>query len=398
MMAKRYTGLIPHRAHSWKACAIGGLLSAALLFGGTGWTLADDDKPKPEEKSDQKQKPEEKSDQNPSSKRNRERDRADRPSREGRNPNALLGVDDLKKQIEAAAKKGDIDTVRKLLDRMERQLTQRGPRDMGRFPPFGPFGGPQADRMRQMMERSMRSFEEALDQLKDNPEARAQIEKAMEELRRRGAGGRFGAGELPGFGFGGQRPGSPRFGVGVAPVSEELAEQLNVPEGKGVVVKEVFPSTPAAKAGLKENDVILAFNGQSVNGDVRTFAQEVAKAKSGQPLTITILRKGKKQTLKGIELPDRRAADRGSSGERVTFEEMAVRLTNGQFEINAKKGGTRYKLIGQAEETGAPELSKITITEGGESNDYKSLSAVPAEYRAAVKQLLASIGAGGRSR
>jgi hypothetical protein len=388
MMTKRYTGLNPRRAHRWNACAIGGILSAALLLGGAGWAYADDDKAKPEEKSDQKQKPDGKQD----------RDRADRPGREGRNPNALLGVDDLKKQIVAAAKKGDADTVKRLLDRMELQLTQRGPRDLGRFPPFGPFGGPQADRVREMMERSMKSFEQALDQLKDNPEARAQIEKAMEELRRRGAGGRFGAGEFPGLGFGGPRPGSPRFGVGVAPVSEELAEQLNVPEGKGVVVKEVFPNTPAAKAGLKENDVILAFNGQSVNGDVRTFAQEVAKAKSGQPLTITILRKGKKQTLKGIELPERRADLAGTSGERVTFEEMAVNLTNGRFEINAKKGGVRYKLAGQAEESGAPELSKITITDNGDSHDYKSLSAVPAEYRAAVKQLLASVGGGNRLR
>jgi hypothetical protein len=388
MMTKRYTGLNPRRARRWNACAIGGILSAALLLCGAGWTYADDDKAKPEEKSGQKQKPDAKQD----------RDRADRPNREGRNPNALLGVDDLKKQIVAAAKKGDADTVKRLLDRMERQLTRRGPRDLGRFPPFGPFGAPQADRMREMMERSMKSFEDALDQLKDNPEARAQIEKAMEELRRRGGGGRFGAGEFPGFGFGGQRPGSPRFGVGVAPVSEELAEQLNVPEGKGVVVKEVFPNTPAAKAGLKENDVILAFNGQSVNGDVRTFAQEVAKAKSGQPLTITILRKGKKQTLKGIELPERRAERAGGSGERVTFEEMAVNLTNGRFEINAKKGGTRYKLIGQAEENGAPELSKITITDNGDSHDYKSLSAVPAEYRAAVKQLLAGVGGGNRLR
>ncbi len=49
------------------------------------------------------------------------------------------------------------------------------------------------------------------------------------------------------------------LGVGIQPVTQDLAKQLSVKPRGGVVVTEVFPNTPAAEAGMKSGDVIVKF-------------------------------------------------------------------------------------------------------------------------------------------
>ncbi|MGN6616888.1 MAG: PDZ domain-containing protein [Ilyomonas sp.] len=64
---------------------------------------------------------------------------------------------------------------------------------------------------------------------------------------------------------------------------------------KGVKVLDVDDDTPAAKAGLKEEDIITAVNGKTVNSvdEVRSAIKDV---KDGETLSITYLRDGKSQT------------------------------------------------------------------------------------------------------
>ena len=62
------------------------------------------------------------------------------------------------------------------------------------------------------------------------------------------------------------------LGVGIQPVTAELAEKFNVKPREGVVVTEVFPNTPAAKAGLKSGDVIIGFAGRKGDQPQRTPA------------------------------------------------------------------------------------------------------------------------------
>ncbi len=53
------------------------------------------------------------------------------------------------------------------------------------------------------------------------------------------------------------------LGVIIQPVTQPLAEQFKVKVHQGVLVTEVRPDTPAAKAGLKPGDIILKFAGQA---------------------------------------------------------------------------------------------------------------------------------------
>jgi S1-C subfamily serine protease len=64
----------------------------------------------------------------------------------------------------------------------------------------------------------------------------------------------------------------------------------------GVVVTKVDPGTPAAKAGVQEGDVILAFDSQKLDQD--TLTALLLKHKAGDTVTLTILRDNKQIELK----------------------------------------------------------------------------------------------------
>lgn len=69
----------------------------------------------------------------------------------------------------------------------------------------------------------------------------------------------------------------------------------DVEEGKGVKVKEVEDDMPAAKAGLKEGDIITQINGKDISG-VDNIRETTAELKEGETVKITFIRDGKTQT------------------------------------------------------------------------------------------------------
>src|SRR5436309_16060608 len=56
------------------------------------------------------------------------------------------------------------------------------------------------------------------------------------------------------------------LGIGVAEVDPDRAKSPYLKEVRGVEVKSVDHDSPAAKAGLKEGDVVLEYNGQRIEG------------------------------------------------------------------------------------------------------------------------------------
>jgi serine protease Do len=86
------------------------------------------------------------------------------------------------------------------------------------------------------------------------------------------------------------------LGVIIQPVTQPLAEQFKVKVHSGVLVTEVRPDTPAAKAGLKPGDIILHFAGKAVSSP-RELQGLVERVKIGSTLPLAILRDGKQMTL-----------------------------------------------------------------------------------------------------
>jgi S1-C subfamily serine protease len=68
-------------------------------------------------------------------------------------------------------------------------------------------------------------------------------------------------------------------------------------DGKGFAVDGVNEDSPANKAGIKPEDVILKLDGKEV-GELDDFVQHVRKSKPGDKLTLTIKRDGKEQEIK----------------------------------------------------------------------------------------------------
>jgi S1-C subfamily serine protease len=61
-------------------------------------------------------------------------------------------------------------------------------------------------------------------------------------------------------------------------VTDDIADSFGLDRARGVLVANVVADGPAAKAGLKRNDIILSFSGQDVL-DLRRFPRLVANAR-----------------------------------------------------------------------------------------------------------------------
>lgn len=85
---------------------------------------------------------------------------------------------------------------------------------------------------------------------------------------------------------------------------DELRAQLDLEDGVGLLVTQVYEGSPAQKAGLKKNDILTKIDGKPVKG-LETLDGFVQTAKIGQEATLTVLRKGKDQTVK-VTLAERK--------------------------------------------------------------------------------------------
>jgi serine protease Do len=97
--------------------------------------------------------------------------------------------------------------------------------------------------------------------------------------------------------------GSGWLGVEIGEVTAEKAKDLRLAEARGVEVIDVEPDGPAAKAGLKEHDVITRYDGQMVEGTVQ-FRRLVRETPSGRNISLAISRNGSAQDIT-VELGDR---------------------------------------------------------------------------------------------
>jgi len=86
------------------------------------------------------------------------------------------------------------------------------------------------------------------------------------------------------------------LGVGVVELTDDRVKALNLKDKQGVEVKRVDESSPAARAGLKENDVILEVNGKDVDG-IEQFQRSIGETSPGTNVSLTIWRNGAKQTV-----------------------------------------------------------------------------------------------------
>lgn len=86
------------------------------------------------------------------------------------------------------------------------------------------------------------------------------------------------------------------MGVMIQDVTPTLAKEFKLNKSTGALVGDVVPDGPAAKAGLKDGDVVMEFNGKPVP-DSRHLKLTVAETNPGSTIPVKIWRDGTTQTL-----------------------------------------------------------------------------------------------------
>jgi serine protease Do len=86
------------------------------------------------------------------------------------------------------------------------------------------------------------------------------------------------------------------LGVMSRDLNKEVAADAGVEETKGILVADVLPDGPADKAGLRKNDVIVAFNGKEI--DSQSLRLAVSSMTPGTTVDLKVLRNGSERNYK----------------------------------------------------------------------------------------------------
>ncbi len=96
----------------------------------------------------------------------------------------------------------------------------------------------------------------------------------------------------------------PYIGVRYMEITKDLAKENDLPVEYGVLIVRgesrldlaVIPGSPADKAGIEENDIILQINGEKLDGS-KSFGEYIRSFKVGETITLTVLHDGEERQV-----------------------------------------------------------------------------------------------------
>jgi PDZ domain len=241
-----------------------------------------------------------------------------------------------------------------------------------------------------------------------------------------------------------------RLGVAVSQPGPTLADQLDLPKGQGLAIEEVRSDSAAARVGLKAHDILLELDGKPVSSDLADFQRKLAATPANKAVDIVILRRGRRETLKGLQLPQAKEMRPGVGFGATGFDNLrdlplglgtglglgiggglgglpggaqlpaipeapaagvfqgdgAIKLfvpgsggkggmtttfrTDDRFTSRHEEGSLVITVTGKVED-GQAKVMEINVQDGRESHKYESLDKVPEAYRDKAKHLVASV-------
>lgn len=93
------------------------------------------------------------------------------------------------------------------------------------------------------------------------------------------------------------------LGVMLQDIDSEMAEALELDSKNGILVSNVIADGPAEKAGLEDGDVIIKFQGESLD-DYKDLTTALKRTAPGQEVSLVVLRDGKRKSL-NVELGEK---------------------------------------------------------------------------------------------
>ncbi len=145
------------------------------------------------------------------------------------------------------------------------------------------------------------------------------------------------------------------LGVTIRDLTGDLKEEKNIKTAKGAYVNSVIKKSPADSVGLKEEDVIVSFNGKPIE-DADALIHSMEKAKPGMKAEIGIIRDGEKKFYHVV------LSSKRQNNERRTF---AFRVPSpaspciSEFNVLGMKLSTLNKQL--AEYFGAPDKKGVLV-------------------------------------
>ena len=176
------------------------------------------------------------------------------------------------------------------------------------------------------------------------------------------------------------------LGVGIQPLTADLAKKFGVSEGEGVLVNEVFEKDPAAVAGIRPGDVIVRIDGALVDSPSK-LSRLIGALTPGASAKIDVIRDLKHVTL-SILLTERREAAAASTPPParaevklgVDVQELTPSLAE-RFKLRETKGVVIMRI----------EPNSLAQAEGLREGDLikevnRSETSTVADYSAAISK------------
>lgn len=116
------------------------------------------------------------------------------------------------------------------------------------------------------------------------------------------------------------------LGIGIQDLSQDLAKSFGIKNAKGALVSDVKEESPADQAGLKQGDVITAFQGSPVE-DAVALQRLVTRAAVGMKVSVKVIRDGHEKDLTvtiGEQLDTTKVAKAESGEADYAFAGVAV--------------------------------------------------------------------------
>lgn len=241
--------------------------------------------------------------------------------------------------------------------------------------------------------------------------------------------------------------GQGRLGAMLQKPPQIVTEHLNLPTDKGLMVTAVFPDTPAEKAGFKKHDIVLEFAGKEVTHDITMMQKLFRDLKADKAYDAVVMRKGQKETIKGIKVPEADDDEVGNlaplpalpgnvlpgfpqgfpniqivPGGNIQIpnlpfpipggipggiqgggviklqvnangngnESMKVQVVNDDFSVEYASGALKASLKG-TRKAGKTKVSEIRIQDDGADIRAAGIDQVPDRYRATLNRMLDAI-------
>ncbi|HET6459537.1 MAG TPA: DegQ family serine endoprotease [Syntrophales bacterium] len=169
------------------------------------------------------------------------------------------------------------------------------------------------------------------------------------------------------------------LGVSIQMVTPDLAPSFGLKEAQGAIVADVIKGSPAEKAGIKQGDVILTFDGKTVKSS-NDLPWIVAETPVGKTVDVKLMRQGKEMDVKVtiVEMTEQRMALQAGKSKNVfgfTADNIKPEWRT-QFDISARTGVVviRVERDGLADDAGIEpgdvirEVNKKVIKD---LNDFK---------------------------